>query len=202
MKLVLSVFCFMCFTSFSIFAQQKEWKSSATRIGFTFSSFGENDVIRFHQLTGDASYSSDKFYTLGITFLYKLNSLFDLETGVEYSRQWIIIKPNLQPQSAIPPYGEKFSLLNFPVTVRMNFLRYFFLNGGLLVDMDVKNSSSIDKQSGMGGIVGLGIKYDISRALTIFANPYLKAHTLVPFSSDNYNQRLMETGFRFGLMVN
>lgn len=199
-KPVLFLLCTMFVAPFSLFAQKNEGETHKGQIGITFSSFGENDVIRFQELTGAASYNRDKFYTLGINYLYKLNNTFDVETGIEYSDHKIIVKPNLPPQSDNSPYGASFSLINIPVTLRVNFLKYCFINGGLLLDIDAGTSSPIDSQTGIGSVLGLGIKYDFNSGLSFFANPYLKMHSLVPFSSGNNHQRLMESGFRFGLM--
>ena len=65
-------------TALPSYAQKNEPGIQKGQIGITFSSFGDNDVIRFHELTGAASYNRDKFYTLGITYLYKLLSLIHI----------------------------------------------------------------------------------------------------------------------------
>jgi len=199
-KSVLIILCSMFLTPFLSDAQTNDGEHLRGQIGITFSSFGENDVIRFQKLLGDASYNGDKFYTIGITYLYKLNHTFDIETGIEYSNHKIVIKPMLSPQMDNSPYGATLSLINLPVTLRMNFLRYCFINAGMLVDIDASHASPVDSQTGIGGIMGLGIKYDFDSGLSVFANPYQKMHALIPFSSQRYPQRLMESGFRFGLM--
>jgi len=198
-KSILFLFCSVIIASFSAFAQKNEPETRKSQIGITFSSFGDNDVVRSQDLIGGPSYDGDKFYTLGINYLYKLNNTFDLETGIEYSHQQIIVRPGVTAEVK-PSYGANFSLINIPVTLRVNFLKYCFLNGGILFDIDASSSSPIDSQSGIGSILGLGIKYDFKCGITAFANPYFKVHSLVPFSSDDYHQRLMESGFRFGLM--
>lgn len=171
------------------------------QIGITFSSFGNNNVIRSHELIGAASYNSDRFYTLGVTYIYNLNRIIDIEAGIEYSNHKITIKPNLPPNMDNTPYGDSFSLINIPLTVRVNFLRYCFINGGILFDMDASNLP-FDSQTGIGGILGLGLKYDFKSGVSVFVNPYLKAHSLIPFSSSENHQRLMEDGnsFRFGVV--
>ena len=194
------ILCSIFVASFSSYAQKNDGEARKGQIGITFSSFGDNDVIRFQQLEGAASYNGDKFFTFGINYLHKLNHILDVETGIEYSNHRIIIKPNLPPQMDNSPYGANFSLINIPVTLSVNFLKYCFISGGLLFDMDASTSSPIDSQTGIGSILGLGIKYDFKSGLSVFANPYFKMHSLIPFSSDRYHQRLMETGFRFGLM--
>lgn len=99
------------------------------------------------------------------------------------------------------PYGDSFSLINIPHTLRLNFLRYCFINGGILIDIDAGNLP-FDSQNGIGGILGLGLKYEFKSGISFFANPYVKAHSLIPFSSWENHQSLMEDGnsFRFGLI--
>jgi len=159
-------------------------------------------VVRSQELIGSASKSGDSFYTFGINYLYKLNNTFDVETGIEYSNHKIIVKPMVLPDmdAYSPNYSANLSLVNIPVTLRINFLKYCFVNGGILFEMDAGTSSPIDGQTGIGSILGFGIKYDFKSGLSAFINPYLKAHSLVPFSSVDNHQRLMESGFRFGLM--
>ncbi len=199
-KLGLFVLYFVFVSLFTLYAQN-EGETHKGQIGITFSSFGDNDVVRFHDLIGDASYNGEKFFTFGINYLYKLNNSLDVETGIEYSNHDIIIKPMHSLQMDYSPnYNANFSLINVPVTLRVNFLKYCFINGGLLFDIDASRSGPIDRQTGIGSVFGLGVKYDFKCGATVFANPYCKVHSLVPFSSDDYHQRLMESGFRFGLM--
>lgn len=184
----------------SLYAQDNDKPPKSGRIGISFSSFGSNDVITFQQLEGAASYNGDSFYTLGINYLHSLNSTFDLEAAFEYSKHHIIIEPNVPPDMDDTPYGAEFSVINIPVTIRVNFLRYFFVNGGLMLGIDPTVSSPVDSQNGIGAILGLGIKYDSKYRISAFVNPYFKAHALISFSADEYQQHLMESGFRFGIM--
>jgi len=198
----LFILCFIFIASFSSYAQKNENEPRKGQIGITFSSFGENDVVRSKDLLGSASYNGDKFFTFGINYLYKLNNTFDIETGIEYSNHKIIVKSMVLPDmnTYSPHYSANLSLVNIPITLRVNFLKYFFVNGGILFEMDAGTSSPIDGQTGIGSVLGLGIKYDFKSGFSVFANPYIKAHSLVPFTSGDNHQRVMESGFRFGLM--
>ncbi|NEW84122.1 MAG: porin family protein [Mariniphaga sp.] len=198
----IKLFLLCIIVSFSTYAQNNEGKTHKGQIGITFSSFGENDVVRSQELIGSASKSGDSFYTFGINYLYKLNNTFDVETGIEYSNHKIIIKPMVIPNmdTYSPNYSANLSLVNIPITLRFNFLKYCFINGGIIFEMDASTSSPIDGQTGIGSILGLGIKYEFKSGLSVFANPYIKAHSLVPFTSGDNHQRLLESGFRFGLM--
>lgn len=201
-KSALFILYFVFVASLFSYAQKSEGEIRKGQIGITFSSFGENDVVRFRNLEGASRKNGDTFFTFGINYLSKLNNFLDVETGIEYSNHKIFVKPMVLPNmdSYSTNYRASISLINIPVTLRVNFLKYCFINGGVLFGIDASSSRPVDSQTGIGSILGLGIKYDFNLGLSVFANPYLKAHSLIPFSSDRYHQRLMESGFRFGLM--
>ena len=174
-------------------------QTKSSKIGITFSSFGENDVFRIHELDGAASYDADYFYTFGINYVYGLKHWLEFETAFEYSSQHIIINPNVYP-GMVPPRKAKISLINIPLLFRVNFLKYGFINPGMLIDIDASADSPIDSQTGLGAVFGLGVKYDFDFGMTVFVNPYVKIHSLLPFMPEENHQRVWENGFRFGLM--
>ena len=167
------------------------------RIGITFSSFGENDPIYFDDLEGAASYNSKNFYTFGINYIHPINSWLAIEAGVEYAKHTVTLFPNLPPDMDRQPYDKYFSLINIPITVRANFLNYFFANGGLLLGFDADTSSPI--ASGLGAIIGIGAQYQFNNGIGLFVNPYAKTHALLTFSSEKYPLRMLEWGVRVGV---
>ncbi|MGF1585651.1 MAG: hypothetical protein ACFCUM_10040 [Bacteroidales bacterium] len=169
------------------------------KIGITYSSFGSNDVFRFNELDGSASYNRDFFYSLGINYVYPLSKWLETETGIEYSSHNIIINPNLPPEMDNSSLKGNLALINIPVTLRANFLKFFFINGGLILDIDGSANSPIDNQTGIGALLGVSIKYDFNSGITTFVNPYTKVHSLIPFRDREYHQRIFENGIRVGL---
>lgn len=97
------------------------------------------------------------------------------------------------------PYNADLSLINIPLTVRANFANYFFANVGLLLGFETSSSNIIDKQSGVGALLGVGVQYELNNGLGLFVNPYTKMHALIPFSAEKYHQRLLEWGLRVGV---
>jgi hypothetical protein len=198
---ILSIILLVFLNIALITAQQTIPLSPKQKLGITFSSFGENDVFRFNELDGGASYNADYFYTLGVNYLYAFNDRLEIETGFEYSSQHIIIKPNVYP-GMVPLRKAKFSLINIPLALRVNFLKFGFVNPGILIDIDPSDDSPIDNQSGLGALFGLGAKYDFDFGLTVFINPYVKIHSLLPFGAGENHQRVWENGLRIGLLIN
>ena len=118
------------------------------KVGLTVTPFGENDVLEKAGLVGGAGSSGDGFYTVGITCQIPIAYRLDVETGLEYSKHTIIISPNLPPGMDDTPFKSNVKLVSIPVTLKMNFLKYLFVNGGILLDLDANNSSQIDNQTG------------------------------------------------------
>lgn len=193
-KTVLICLSFLVLASTNLFGQKP-------KIGLTYSSLGVNEVFTFLSLDGAPSYENDGYFALGINFLKPLNHWLEFETGLEYSKHHLIVHSHLpyDTDKIYIPREESFELVNIPVTLKVNFLKYFFVNGGLLIDIDASKSHYIHNQSGIGSLWGLGLKYDFKSGLSVFANPYAKVHSLIPFSAGNNHKRVFEGGFRFGL---
>ena len=181
-------------------------KGTKGSIGLTFSAFGNNDVMNAagSTLICGPGYHGKRFYTLGLSYIYSFSPLIDVETGIEFSSHTITTvvrrKPS-KPSSDVTRYDERFSLISIPITARINFLKYFFINGGALLEWQTKASGPIDNQSGLGAIGGIGAKYELNNGLGAFINNYYKFHALLPFSAerDDYRWKIIEGGVRVGI---
>jgi hypothetical protein len=200
-KKCLLSFLLLFMVAFSVYSQQKDSVLKKRSVGVTFSSFGDNDLVRFDDdLVGFAGVSGKRFYTLGLKYMTALNKTFGLETGLEYSRHKMRVEPNLPPDMDRPAYSIYLDILTVPVAARITFLKYFFFSAGGMLNLDVSGSGGADSQTGLGASVSLGVKYDFESGITAFINPYLKAVGLLPFAPDDYHQHLMEGGWRFGVL--
>jgi len=185
----------------SSYAQKERPSQTKGMVGITFSSLGTDDLVSSGNLIGGPGYSGDGFFSVGVSYLHPLNQTLDIETGIEYSNYKILINPSVMVFSNYPPYDAKFSLITIPFNLRVNFARYFFVNGGLFLGVDASSSMPVNSQSGIGMNFGLGLKYNFNDRLTAFVNPYIKMHSMVSISTENSDrQRLLESGFRFGLL--
>ena len=188
-------------TSLKIFAADNNSAKGKGQIGITFSSFGSNDLISFAKTMGGPGYHGEGFKAFGLAYVYKLNETLDFETGIEYSYHKIIIEPNLPLIYHGTPTLVRFSLINIPATIHINFLRYFFLNSGLFLGFGGSNPGEINRQNGIGINIGLGLKYEFRGGFSLFVNPYTKVHSLIPLTSIGGRGRLIESGFRFGFLA-
>ena len=183
-------------------AQEDKPEKSKGAFGITFASFGGDELLHFQNLVGAASYGSDNFFAIGVNYVRGINKWLDFETSLEFSKHNMYINGSSLSGEYTPSRKVVPKLINIPLTVRANFLKYFFANGGIMVDIDVADSDDYDKQTGLGAMMGIGAKYDFSSGLSVFVNPYIKGHSLLPFTTDNYHRRLMNAGIRLGVMYN
>jgi len=191
-KSVCLVLVFLCLST--LMSAQKG------QLGITFSALSDNGVARFRSMEDDSSTDAGKSFTYGISYLKPLNKWLDIETGLEYLSCPIETKSIVGSINGVTTLTRSatLSMLSAPVTVRANFLKYFFVNAGLLLDIDVSSNSIINSQSGLGSLLGLGLKYDFKNGISVFVNPYSKIH-LFPLTFERDQQHFMESAVRFGI---
>lgn len=181
-------------------AQETEVINRKSAIGISTTFWGGNSITYFRQLDGAPSYTGDGFYTVEINYMYSFNKVLDLETGFGYGEYNLIVYPNLPPDMDDSPRPFKYSLFYIPISLRVNFWKYFFVNGGVEFDFDSDNEYSDITQNGMGIMFGVGFKYDFKMGLSLFLNPYFKIHKVISFSKGSNYGCLTEGGFRIGAM--
>lgn len=196
-KLVIILSILMSYVA--ITQAQNEHNKRQGHVGISYASFGQNDVYRSEELIGSASYNSDHFFTIGLNYIHPITAWLETETGIEYSKHSIIIRPNLPPDMDNSPFDAQFSLINIPFMLRVNFFKYFFINGGALLDIDTSPNSPIDEQTGLGFMYGAAIKYDFKKGVSIYVNSYTKMHSIIPFSGNDHHQKIWENGVRIGI---
>ena len=191
-KSVCLVLVFLCLST--LLSAQKG------QLGITFSALSDNDVARFRSVIDDSSTDAGKSFTYGVSYLKPLNKWLELETGLEYLSCPIETKSIVGTVNGVTTLTRSatLSMLTAPVTVRANFLKYFFVNAGVLLDIDVSSNSIINSQTGLGSLLGLGVKYDFKNGISVFVNPYAKIHSF-PLSFDRDQQHFMESAVRFGI---
>lgn len=186
---IIAFFLLLIFSSVS--AQDNDEKRAS--MGLTLSSFGDLDFMQSHDVVGAPGYEIGHFYSLGFVLLLPMNEWLDFEGSVEYKRFKVAITP--APGLNLPSRTDKVSMVDIPLLLRANFLKYAFVNGGLIIS----NSSGFSaiNSSGIGGKLGVGLTYQFQR-IGVFANPYVSVNPIMGFSSDG-NDRMLEAGIRLGI---
>jgi len=183
--------------STAITAQDIKKNKNKGKIGLSFSTFGDVDIVQDEGYIGGPSFTGDKFFAVGVNYIKPIYKFLEFETGIEFSNYKFTLHP--APFVESEPKPTSFSLVSIPIAARLNFLKFFFINGGFFLDIEGKTSGLMDSQAGIGTSVGLGIKYDFKSGLSAFINPYFKAHSLVTFNPEDNRQKLWEQGFRIGV---
>jgi hypothetical protein len=191
-KFLILLLVFVCFAT--VVSAQKG------QLGITFSALSDNGVARFRSMEDDSSTDAGKSFTYGISYLKPLNKWLDIETGLEYLSCPVETKSIVGTINGVTTLTRSgtLSMLSMPVAVRANFLKYFFVNAGLLLDIDVSSNSIINSQTGLGSLLGLGMKDDFKNGISVFVNPYSKIH-LFPLTFERDQQHFMESAVRFGI---
>lgn len=162
----------------------------------TYFGFIDSKLLRSENFDGGASYSNENSYEFGVKYLKKLTPKLSLETGINFMSSNVKISPNLIGAN-IEPYYENLKMISIPMFINYSIGKYFFLNGGPV--LDVQNSTELfDSQSGFGYGIGFGGKYSFEKFL-IYLNPNFKRHSVVPFEKENYHQKLTEFGIQLGI---
>jgi len=192
-KLYVLLFIFVLFAS--------EMKAQKAEVGITFSALSDNSIARFgDNYISDSGTDAGKSYTFGITYLKPLNKWLNVETGIEFLQSKASIHSIVSTTSGVTTvfrYGT-LSLLNVPLGVRANFWKYCFVNGGVFLDIDVSSNSPVQTQTGLGSLLGFGLKYDFKTGISLFVNPYMKIHSF-PLSFQTDQEHLLESAVRFGV---
>ncbi|HEX2934213.1 MAG TPA: hypothetical protein VHO72_02575 [Bacteroidales bacterium] len=190
-SLIIAISFLLIFSSAS--AQYND--ENRASLGFTFSSFGDLDFMQSQDVVGAPSYEIGQFYTFGVVLLIPMNDWLNFEGSVEFKRFKVVINP--ASGINLPAHTDKVSMVDIPLLLRVNFLKYAFVNGGLIVS----NSSGFSaiNSSGIGGKLGVGLTYQFQR-VGVFANPYVSVNPIISFSSDSHD-RMLEAGIRLGLTL-
>jgi len=176
-------------------------KAQKAEVGITFSALSDNSIARFKDdYMSDSGTDAGKSYTFGITYLKPLNKWLNVETGIEFLQSKASIHSIVSTTSGVTTvfrYGT-LSLLNVPLGLRANFWKYCFVNGGVFLDIDVSSNSPVQTQTGLGSLLGFGLKYDFKTGISLFVNPYMKVHSF-PLSFQTNQEHLLESAVRFGV---
>jgi hypothetical protein len=193
-KLFAALSLLLFFTNL-LFGQSSDASSSIDIYAPLFVNFQVNNI---RKTEGSPSYQSKNSYAFGINYMYSTCTCSAYEVGIEFSNYTVTVVPAPTGQLQ-ESHNEKISLISVPLELRLNFLKYFFVDGGFMIDIDVSKSGSISNQSGFGASAGLGIKYNFKSGIGFYINPYYKMNSWVSFAPSHNAQRISESALKFGL---
>lgn len=192
MKNKILIFTFLLAFISALNAQQTE----KGKVGFTYSFGGGTNANEYFQSI-DQNSKLASVTNVGFIYLHPANANLELETGINYTLFKMSANPELLPAETASTSA--LSMINIPLGVRASAGKYFFVNGGVLLDFELNNSGPYSKQSGLGAYGGLGAKAEHSSDWGVFLGPEIRLHSLIPFNSWKNHQRTFDWGVKFGV---
>lgn len=180
------------FVSCQAFTQELDRNNMGFYVGL-----GNSRIMQASQ-EGAPSYDAKNSFLFGLSYSRYLNRNLSIETAASYLDTEVERTPAPTTGSTEPSTTLPLELVTFRTGLKYSFLQYLFLNGGLLFDFDVENEI-VDSQSGIGLGIGIGAEYVFPSGFSLFANPYLNQHALIPFQREDSPQRLLDGGIRLGV---
>ena len=164
------------FSIFTVDAQDQANKNSKISLGLGFSFLGKYNVIAPNSDYQIVKYSSESFYSLGLSCSYKIKKMLEIELGFYYNNHLI----NLDSPYDHPTYflKERIELIEIPINIRFE-LKYFYISSGLLLDFQNNKSQYIDKQTGVGLNTAVGINYNFKPGISVYAGAIGYFHTAI-----------------------
>lgn len=168
--------------------------SASSEIGFFYSlSMGKLT----QNTTSTISFDVQKVDGVGFSYVHPISSFVQFESGLEYSLFRIEQRDIEIPKN--DTIYNTLSLVQIPLLLRLKFLDMLYLNTGLLLDLDMHSHSIVTSRSGLGAMIGLGVAYKFDSGISLFANPYLKTHTILGSDMSFRENHLIEAGVRLGI---
>lgn len=206
------MFRYLFFIFVLCFFLQAHSQSNSKSISVYTSVLNDND---YYHPVKNYSYNDPKetsFILIGVDYAFKLKKNFFVSGGVEFGHHKILVR---YLQVGDPPFipfktderGE-YDLLTFPLSVHLDFLKYFFVRGGITIDVQTKtiiyNSSTkphdvVNDQSGIGSIIGFGVQYPFAKHFSVYAGLNNELHGLILFNNHSPYRKFSDLGLRTGL---
>lgn len=168
------------------------------RIGVQVTPFSTFEVFTFQNLVGTGEYLENSSQNFAIMYEKALDFSFAFETGINYGVHKGYFSPAITNGTKPPLIKQKLEMISIPALAKYYWGNYFFVNGGLILDLELSSKNNIDNQTGIGAMAGLGAKYDFNKKYSLQLNPAVNVHSLIPFSSSKYHQRLLEPSIKLG----
>jgi hypothetical protein len=170
------------------------YSQSKNNISVVYGTAG--NVVDIHGVIGDFGYNAGNATLFGLSYVRILTQSFSIQSGIIFSDNKTQLT-SIQGSRGEFIYNEPIKMLSVPILLRRNFLKYFYFNFGLSVDMQANPSDGYTlNQAGIGYEMDLGGQYNFGH-LSLFAAPFFRAHGLIRFNNNNTGN-LLDAGVKFG----
>jgi hypothetical protein len=152
-------------------------------------------------LMGGAGHDLNNGILLGFQYTRKLNDKFHLMTGINWCYYRLSVTPNFYPGVERSTKYYNFNLIYLPAFIKMNLSKHFFLDGGLIGDIDLTKDKPISNQTGIGAGLGVGAEVMVTHQFTIQLDPYLNFHGLNMIHVEDYPERVFDPGIKLTFVM-
>lgn len=156
---------------------------------------GNGSVAHYRKVDGSITTNKNKSLNIfGINYHESINKYFFIETGLAYIN-YKYTSTYHYPGTSETSTLNKLELINLPIKIRLEFAKFFFLNTGLLMDLNLDQMGSYNSgiKSGLGVTAGFGMQYYYKNKFGVTINPQANLHGLIT------GYGLMESNITFGL---
>ncbi len=157
---------------------------------------GANAIFTYSELDGSGGVTGTGFWSAGAEVRRLFGESFSFGAGIGYSHNYYYTTP-APGLGNNRTYGS-FGLVTVPVMARIDFLKWFFADGGLVLSWQ-PGSSDIDDMTGLGATLGAGMQYRFRSDLFIWGRVDATQYALVHFMPETYPQRLLNAGVKVGV---
>ncbi len=158
------------------------------------------EPLGYQSQTAIVSSHGKSAFSYGFKYLRPISQKLKLEAGICYSKYIIVDHLVLEP--SLDDYlTESLRTMSIPVLLKKYYQKNYFLSLGTLIEFGLsrKNGYLItDTQTGFGLSIGAGKEISINN-LSFEIAPKLDLHSIIPFSSHLFQQKLLVLGLKIGL---
>lgn len=150
-------------------------------------------------LDGGPTFDLSRGYSIGGIYTRELIEKLRFSSYISYYRNELVISPNSYPgRDQEISHLELVSISGYGNFVATN---YFYLNWGVLWDVDLTGDSKLSRQTGPGVSVGISFQKSIKK-FCIQVHPYITFHRVIaPWTDELYPERLLDSGIRLNLLL-
>ena len=177
--------------SFSGYGQKTWWGEYSF-----YGGGGGNEIFRFEEPLGAGSVTGTGVWTAGADMRRLVGDHFSFGTGLSYSHQYHYTSP--APGISGEDRPGSFGMISVPVTARVDFLKWFFADAGVLVGIQ-PGLSDIENMTGLGATLGAGIQYNFKSDLFVRVRAYASQYGLMHFIPDDYPRTMTNAGVTAGI---
>ncbi len=161
-----------------------------------FAGGGGNDIFRFEEAIGSGSVTGTGMWTAGFDMRRLFGDHFSVESGFSYSHQYFYTSP--APGIGGEDRPGTFGMLTMPLKARVDFLKLFFADAGVLfaIQPDISNDFNM---TGLGVTLGAGFQYNFPSDVFIRVRAYGSQYGLLRLIPEDHPRTLSNAGVTLGV---